>query len=185
MWRFFQSKREEYLKKIMKPIPEEFFSFETGEPFAQCIECSADFRSQRSPYGIQKVYQDGEVLYEYALCHDCGLDLRGEISKESMRHMKRAFRGPKLKTTTDGCRACGLPKHELPSYTIVGSCMGAEMVFWNVPILICEPCIEAMSEGLSQETKDVLDDFEERNFPGPPEMELDLPQPKRRKVVLM
>ena len=184
MWRYFQRKKEAFLDKILKPIPEEFFSFETGEPFSECVECKGPIGHSHSDYIIEKCYQDDEVIYEYALCDDCSKDLRGEMSKESTKYLKKAMKRPLLKTTTDGCRICALPKHELPSYTIVGACMGADMLFWNVPILICEPCLELISEGLSKETKDILDDFEERNFPGPPEMEIDLPKPRRKVAVL-
>lgn len=184
MWRFIKRKRDEFLDKILQPIPEEFFSFETGEPFAECIECKGDITHSQSDYLIEKCYQDDEVIYEYALCEGCAKSLKGEMSKESTKYLKKALKGPVLKTTTDGCRVCGLPKHELPSYNIVGACLGNEMLFWDVPILICEPCLEVITEGLSQKTKDILDDFEERNFPGPPEMEIDLPKPRRKVVVL-
>ena len=184
MWRYFQNKKDEFFRKILRPIPEDFFSFETGEPFAECIECKSDVSQSGSDYIIEKSYQDDEVIYEYALCDDCCEDLRSEMSKESMKHLKRALRRPLLKTTIEGCRCCGLPKHELLSYTIVGSCLGSEMIFWNVPVLICDDCLEAITEGLSKQTRDILDDFEERNFPGPPGMEVDLPKTKR-KVMLV
>ena len=184
MWRYFKDKKDEIIERILQPIPEEFFSFETGEPFKECIECGNDIAGGSSDYVIEKGYQDDEVVYEYALCDKCSKDLGGELSKESTKHLKKTLRRPILKGTIDGCRKCGIPRHELPSYSIVGACLGQEMIFWNVPILICEPCLELITEGLSKQTRDVLDDFEERNFPGPPEMELDLPRPKRKVILL-
>lgn len=184
MWQYFRRKKDEFVRNLLRPIPEEFHSLETGEAFAECIECKGQLGHAESDYMIEKHYQDDEVIIEYALCDDCSKGLRTEMSKESAKYLKRALRRPVLKATTDGCRCCGLPKHELPSYTIVGACMGTSMLFWNVPILICSPCLEAISEGLSKETRDMMDDFEERNFPGPPEFELDLPQPKRKVVLL-
>lgn len=186
MWRFFKNKREEWMRKIFRPIPEDFHSFETGKPFDTCIECDRDLNYPRADYIIEKGYQDDEVVYEYALCNDCAQNLSGEMSKDSTKHLKRCLKRPILKATIDGCRICGLPRDELPSYAMVGGCLGDEMIFWNVPILICEPCLETVYEGLSKKTRDIMDDFEERNFPGPPEMELDLPEPSpRRKVVII
>ncbi|MDF1810639.1 MAG: hypothetical protein P1V20_00425 [Verrucomicrobiales bacterium] len=184
MWRYFQNKKDEFVRKILRPVPEDFFSFETGEPFEVCIECKSDITGPNSDYIIEKAWQDDELIYEYALCESCCRDLRGEMSKESMKYLKKALRKPVLKTTIDGCRCCGLPRLELPGYTLIGSCLGREMIFWNVPVLICEPCLAIIAEGLSKQTRDIMDDFEERNFPGPPEAEIDLPKP-RRKVVLM
>lgn len=184
MWKFFQRKKEEWIEKLFRPIPEDFFSFETGEPFEECIECGGDISHGTADYIIEKCYQDGEVIYEYALCNECARDLRGEMSRDSLKHLKKALRKPRLKSTIDGCRVCGLPKHELPSYTIVGSCLGGDMLFWDVPVLICEPCLESITEGLSKKTRDILEDFEERNFPGPPEMEIDLPRPKRKVLIV-
>lgn len=184
MWQYFKKKKDEIIRNLLRPIPEEFFSLETGEPFAECVECQRHLGGKESDYMIEKCYQDGEVIIEYALCDECGKSLRKEMSKESTKYLKKALRRSVLKTTTDGCRSCGIPKHELPSYTIVGACVGDSMLFWNVPILICEPCLEVISEGLSKETRDMMDDFEERNFPGPPELELDLPRPKRKVVLL-
>ncbi|MDF1751342.1 MAG: hypothetical protein P1U89_01065 [Verrucomicrobiales bacterium] len=184
MWRYFREKKDEIYRKVFRPIPEDFFSFETGEPFNQCIECKSDLNESESDYIIEKSYQDGEVIYEYALCDSCCKDLRGEMSKESMKHLKKALKRPVLKTTIDGCRCCGIPRSELPGFTIVGACVGNHMIFWDAPVLICDPCLETISEGLSKQTRDLLDDFEVRNFPGPPEMEIDLPKTRRKVVVI-
>lgn len=184
MWKYFQDKKDDFYRRIMRPIPSDFLSFETGGAFDTCVECEGSLSGDSADYIIEKSYQDGEVIYEYALCGDCCKSMKGEMSKESTKHLKKSLKRPILKTTIDGCRCCGIPKHELPSYTIVGSCLGNDMIFWNVPVLICEPCLETISEGLSKQTRDMLDDFEQRNFPGPPEFEIDLPQP-RKKVVLI
>ena len=92
MWRYFQRKKEAFLDKILKPIPEEFFSFETGEPFSECVECKGPIGHSHSDYIIEKCYQDDEVIYEYALCDDCSKDLRGEMSKESTKYLKKAMK---------------------------------------------------------------------------------------------
>ncbi|MEM0968742.1 MAG: hypothetical protein AAGJ31_05285, partial [Verrucomicrobiota bacterium] len=125
-----------------------------------------------------------EVIFEYALCHRCAKNLRQELSKDSLQTMKRALQQSSVRKTVDQCRVCELPRHDLLSYTIVGMCLGSDMLYHDVPILLCEPCLEDIVANFSQQTKDTLDDFQDRNFPGPPGLEEDLPKPKR-KVVLV
>ncbi|MEM7396573.1 MAG: hypothetical protein AAF492_29940 [Verrucomicrobiota bacterium] len=184
MWRYFKEKGEEFFRRYFKPIPEEFHSSETGALFERCLECDGDLTDENADYIIEKGIQDDEVVYEFALCDACCKDLRNDLSKESRRFIEHSLKRPLLKATTEGCRICGLPRHELPSYVLVGACLGTDMIFWNVPFLLCDPCLEKISTGLSRQTRDVLDDFEERNFPGPPEMEIDLPKPKRKPVLI-
>lgn len=181
MWRYIKDKAGDFYRSLFRPIPEDFYSSETGLPFTSCVECNADITSEDSDYILEKGIFDDEVIYEYALCDDCCKGLRKQLSKDSLKHIRRSLKRPLLKATIDGCRICALPRHELPSHVIVGSCVGDQMLFLGVPILLCEPCLETISEGLSKETQDILDDFEERNFPGPPEMALDLPEPTRKK----
>ena len=183
MFRFLKRKAWEWYEKVFRPIPEEFHSFETGKPFTECIECNGDLTDEDSDYVIEKGFHENEVIFEYAMCEDCAKGFRCELSKESLKHVKRMLRRPKMKETTDGCRMCALPRHELLSYTIIGSCVGPTMMYWSFPMLICGDCMEKILEGLSKQSRDAFDDFEERNFPGPPASELDIPRPKRVMLV--
>ena len=181
-FRFLQKKIDQFRESLFEPIPPDFHSLETGEPFRTCIDCHKALHF--TEYLVEKIYQDGEVIYEYALCVDCGKNLKDDLSKESMKAVKRFLRRNRVvKETLEACSCCGLPKHELPSYQIVGQFSGDEMLNWNLPLLICEACVEELSEQLSKQTRDRLDGFLDEHFPGPPEM--DVPLPTRSRPILI
>ncbi|MCB1229883.1 MAG: hypothetical protein KDN19_06435 [Verrucomicrobiae bacterium] len=181
-FRFLQKKINDFWASKFGPIPPEFHSLETDGPFRHCLDCGGSLLFTQ--YLIEKIYSNGEVIYEYALCVECAKKLREELSRESKKAIKRYLRRNRtVKQTLEACTCCRLPKEELPSYQIIGQFSGEEMLNWNLPMLICEPCVDGLAEHLSKQTRDRLDGFLDEHFPGPPEM--DVPLPTRSRPVLI
>ncbi len=181
-FRFLKKKIDAFWASKFGPIPPEFHSLEFDGPFRNCIDC--DRFLVFTQYLIEKIYVNGEVIYEYALCVECAGKLRQELSTESRKAIKRYLRRHRVvKQTLESCGCCGLPREELPSYQIIGQFSGEEMLNWNLPMLICESCVEDLAEHLSKQTRDRLDGFLDEHFPGPPEM--DVPIPTRTRPILI
>ena len=79
-----------------KPIPEEFYSFNTGKPFERCIDCDK-YLLDGEPYMIEKAirqypgYSAKDIIFEYAMCVDCAERLKNEMSQESMASIQKFF----------------------------------------------------------------------------------------------
>ncbi|MEO0454478.1 MAG: hypothetical protein AAFY98_10130, partial [Verrucomicrobiota bacterium] len=56
------------------PIPEELWSTETGKPFQKCLYSEEDLHASSSLYLIEKVFQHGEPIIEYAISIESALE---------------------------------------------------------------------------------------------------------------
>lgn len=179
MRRFLRHLLESAEDRIFGDIPEDFHSVETGEAFDHCIEC-------RNPltgfYIIEKAYVRGDALYEYALCDSCMNALSEDLSEDSKKFIKKFLGIGLFRSGLDRCRKCKTPRDENEEHVICGAFQGDRMLLVGVPVSLCHRCTDELVDGLSPATRDRLDDFDRQHFPGPPEMELDLP---RRRPVLI
>ncbi len=185
----------------LAPIPEEFYSFESNKPFASCLVCEADLLSGEVDYFIEKAVRNyhehdvTDVVYEYAICWHCAHNMNGQMSKESMQNIQKYFSEQEafvqnLKDYNsnwqekegglipDNCVITGEPKAELDEYMIYGHFRGNAMVISSMPYLLSGKVMDAVSDLLSNQTIDQLDDFMGEYFGGPPELE-ELWKPRR------
>ena len=162
------------------PIPESFWSFETGRPFTQCLVCAGDLSGDGTQYLVEKAFSHGEVVFEYALCMDCRATLEGELSRQSLKlignyfdeHVDVIGRARRLLNDGNGdpkpwlsqCLVKGTPITESTEYQIFGHCDGSDMLFSIFPYAISGEAIEDVVKLLSPQTKGFLDDFTGKYF---------------------
>ena len=168
------------------PIPEEFYSEETGEPFHQCVECGIELLGDDdSQYMIEKCSNGRETVFEFAMCTDCAESLHSSYSESSRAAISQFFQErvdpearirqlieeneePSADAWLRACLACGNPPVKGKSNAIVALCGGAEIIFTHAPFLVCETCELALNELISKETRGEWDRFIGRNFDMPP-----------------
>lgn len=170
-----------------KPIDNRFLNSETGGVFTNCQVCSCSIEGDESEYFIEKVIRVvkslnlEEVLFEYAICKNCALDLRAQMSEHSMNQMEKFFvEKAKIRQrhwmdlegeeTTKTCLFTGEEVKECSEYSLHAHCIGKDLLLSAFPYAVSDTAMDAMSELLSKETKDELDRFKRKNFNGPPEL---------------
>ena len=165
-WKEIESFYKEVLGVESVPIPQEFYSCYSKEAFCTCTGCEKNLLSPPQMYEIQKVYKGKEVIFEYALCEECGQNLLQEYSKESLKAIEKYFlENLKPDAKNDECRLCKKEKKSLYEYSIMSLNQGKEMCYY---FLICSTCLEGVANVLSEKTKKAISDFTEAKFPGIP-----------------
>jgi len=153
------------------PIPRLLFSEYEDRPFKICTRCGESLAHFEEGYRISKVFKADEAIFEYALCVPCLQKMAEESSAES-RDAMFEFQFSRLREVEgyDECAYCERP--EAPSvvgspqeYGVAAICMGEQMAEVN---RICSPCMDEMSELVSEETRSGWDRFIQENFPGVP-----------------
>ncbi|MEM7144332.1 MAG: hypothetical protein AAF591_04310 [Verrucomicrobiota bacterium] len=151
------------------PIPPELYSEYEERPFKSCTRCGESLADFEEGYRISKVQRAGEVLFEYALCGPCFLNIYEESSDETkiaLYHYQREHLREDI-INGEQCALCGCHKDgiENAEFALVGACLGNDLLDIN---LVCGPCVEKMNELVSKKTRDVWDRFVQDNFPGVP-----------------
>jgi len=186
-------------------IPEEFLSYETGEPFRNCKICDRDLTEPETHYIIEKAirkytgYKAWDVVFEYAICIDCADNFRHELSKESVYSIEQYFMSnvdinkhterlqtneevPDISKYTSQCLIKGLNKNQVEEYQIYGECRGNKFLCGNMPYMICGEAMDEIAQLLSDKTLDELDGFAGKYLGPSPELEYLF---KGRKLVLI
>ncbi|MEM8952560.1 MAG: hypothetical protein AAGD22_00270 [Verrucomicrobiota bacterium] len=151
------------------PIPPELYSEYEERPFKSCTRCGESLADFEEGYRVSKVHRAGEVLFEYALCGPCFLNIYEESSDKTKVALYQYQRERLRHDVISGeqCALCGQPKNEIENaeYALVGACHGENLLDIN---LVCGACIEEMNQLVSKQTRDVWDRFVQDNFPGVP-----------------
>lgn len=165
------------------PLPERFWSFETGRPIEDCLACGTNLIDADEPYLIEKAYSRGEVIFEYGLCLRCHGDLMQELSAESLDRIREHFlanadfegRRERIAADMDGgvdpwlshCLLTGREIDPRGEYQIFGMCFGDRLLMGDLPHAISGAGVEQLTELLSEKTKGFLNDFTGRYFGAP------------------
>lgn len=184
-------------------IPLEFHSFDSKKQFDHCIECDKYLLDDTTEYFIEKAVKKYEgfsahdVIFEYAICLSCAERMRKSMSKESMQSLERYFMenikmenriqlmnsdSSEPQDWLNECMITGKSRSDLNEYQLFAHCKGNKMILGQMPYLVSGETLEAVSELLSNETLDELDDFSRRHFGPPPELAKELPI---RRVVMI
>ncbi len=177
-------------------IPEEFYSYATGQLFDKCIDCEKWLLEEGTEYFIEKAIKqyDGfsakEVIFEYAICADCADTVRKSISKQSMNDIEKFFfenidfqrrmevmrSNPKNPIAwISNCLISNSSIQKMPEYQIFAHCSGKALNLSQMPYMVSGNVLEQVQHLLSPETKDELNDFMERNLGPSPELAEILP----------
>jgi hypothetical protein len=161
-------------------IPEIFFSFDTGEAFEECSVCGKKLKDTDNDYMIEKAiknYPGGttDIIFEYACCKDCYLEMSGKISKGSRTAIEEiadkysmnlminlGMPGP---DEPDKCCYSNKPVADCSEYQIFGIFNGNYRYGIINTCAVSDDVIEEMQEALSEETREELDDFTKQVTP--------------------
>lgn len=168
-------------------IPKILHSVEKDMPFRNCINCGAELLFSNQHYVIEKVIKNNEVIIELAMCLEC----RGEQSDDGMseasaktlqsfvkdnidfenrlRLMSQVSDSDSIDPWLERCVLSDQPSQIFSEYQIVALCRGPWIQRDFYPALISGPSVEALSDLLSKETRDWMDDFVGSNFGMPSE----------------
>ncbi|MEM7035593.1 MAG: hypothetical protein AAF570_01365 [Bacteroidota bacterium] len=168
-------------------IPKMFHSFLTGQPFTQCIVCERNLLEPGVQYMVEKAVKKADVIIEYAMCMGCmqkkfeqlSLESRARIESYFAQHAdphKRIqglldrYHGFNLNGWMGECMISGQARDEMEEYTVVGAFQGTDLLVGPTPYIIGLEARAEMSELLSPQTKDEMDNFIDENFGLPPEL---------------
>lgn len=151
-------------------IPAELHSAYEERPFQSCTRCGEALAAMESGYQIFKLFEGGEVIYEYAVCQPCHTGVMDQFSEHSRArmagyHSQRVTLnlGPHL------CAVCGNERGEdgEPQYALSAACEGTSL---RQSLMFCGGCLQEMQALLSPETRRTWQRFVDENLPGvPPE----------------
>lgn len=175
---------QEIISPTTAPIPEQFYSEETGDPFATCIDCGTSL-DDTTDYLIQKNSNGRETVFEFAICTGCAANLHASYSQKSRQAIVRFFeertnpekRARKLlaehpdgdlDTWLGTCITCDQKPQPGKGFATAALCSGLELVYAHSPFLICGTCELEVNEQLSPETRGEIDRFIGENFDLPP-----------------
>lgn len=172
-------------------IDPRFFNSETGTPFERCLVCSKELVDSGEDYFVERIFRRVEALqllepiFEYAVCSGCANDMRKDLSKESLRNIEQYFneklalqRFNRSHDPLEKCLLTGKSIGQSTEFSYHAHCHGNKMLHSVFPYAISDEAMDEMSELLSDETTDQLDDFKNKHFTGPPEI-ASLINPKR------
>ena len=182
------------------PMPEELWSFETGKPMLNCVECGRDLSPDGTPYLIEKARHGTEVIAEFAWCFECHDTTQESYSKESRtriwdyfldrvsfedrrRRLSQDHRCD-LAAWTSACITCGKPAAECKETLTLAQADGGDLMFHYLPYLICGECCEAIVDLMSNPSLDAWHDWLQQNLPMAPEAQA-LPRSRSRNLLLI
>jgi hypothetical protein len=174
------------------PLPPQFYSYATGQPFDTCVICHTYLLLPGTQYMIEKAiirYPEAgitDMAFEYAMCLPCSEKMRQSLSTDSLARIESYFREhanlagrqqllerpgkPEPKEWVATCLLNNTPIEEAAEYQLIAQCDGPNMVVGLAPYMISGRAADELSELLSAQTKEVLDDFIDEHFGLPPEL---------------
>lgn len=156
------------------PVPPELDSAYHEGPFPRCSDCGGDFTAGGEPRLIERVFRNGEPIFEYALCLACALGVFAEYSEESKRNLEAYF-GERLRPDAPpgACDRCGRSGPELEQErTVAGAAMDDRLL--GRVMTICGVCTDGAEAVLSKKTKEAFESFVRRVCPTLP-ADVDIP----------
>ncbi len=172
-------------------IPKIFYSEETEEPFARCIDCECDLLTEGLNYTVQKVFVRKEAVFEYAMCRGCAEKLRTELSEGTqLAYQSFLFSSAGLSNRVElvrdsdshqfdewieSCLVCHKSRNDCYRFSLCGLLSGSSLILAEFPAMICDDCEREMGALTSKDTQDRWNRFVEENFDGPPGIESDSP----------
>ncbi len=161
-------------------IPEVFWSFEKDEPFSHCLVCSENLLVEGKNYFVEKAFNKGEVIFEYAMCLKCRDELSEELSLQSRRLIENYFaehidletrrerllekQNLEIDHWLGHCIVKNKPIKTDSEYQVFAQCIGKEMIYAYAPYAVSGEAIDDVIELLSDETLGILGDFTDKYF---------------------
>lgn len=174
-------------------IPEKFYSDAEGKPFEFCQVCGKYLLTDGTSYVVEKAFKNykgydfNTTLFEYAICTDCHTQIQKSMSAESIQNLQQYYmrivaeksKQPlvinlnefNLEEWTSKCFFTDDEVSNMDEYQLVGQFNGSKMVMNMPPMVVGEAAMNQMSDLLSNQTIDEMNDFKSK-FLGPdPQLE--------------
>jgi hypothetical protein len=162
------------------PVPEIFWSVETGHPISHCSLCNRELMKPGTNYLIEKAFRDGETIFEHALCLQCHFQCEEELSVESTRRIHTYFAehvdlkqrpiqclekfGTRHGRWIAHCMVKGYPIEECGEYQLYGFCIDKDLIFNGAPYTLSGEVVDEILDLLSNETLGALGAITDRLF---------------------
>lgn len=181
-------------------IPKLFYSTDKEKPFSNCISCDKYLLQSHTPYVIEKAvkqypeYNTTDVIFEYAMCMECYLEIHESMSLDSKSNIEQYFlenvdlnkrRKSLLENEellidnwTSNCIIKGTPVKELNEYQIACQCDGEYLLFTNMPFIIGNLALDEMMQLLSNQTIGEIRGFYDKFFSPDPDIKKLFDEPK-------
>ncbi len=162
----------------------------TELPFENCCVCDVNFQESGTQYLVEKSIKRvsesvSYSIYEYAICWNCAQAFQQKISVESNAAIELYFfnqlqnKEPKefdelidpIEEALSACLVKGTSVEEMNEYVMCAVFRNGNFSFGAMPYVLSMEVLEELSEQLSAETKDEMDDFRKTYLGGPPELE--------------
>lgn len=184
---------------MSQSIPPLFFSFESDEPFHKCLECEREL-DDTCDYVIEKAvrtytgFEAKDIIFDYALCMQCAVQIRESFSKQSLQAMDQYFMKHSMNRVVlvneegefdvedclASCMVKGTKASELTEYQIYAHCRGKNLNSQIPPYMVSSDAVDEVLPLLSNETQDILNGFFNKHFSPDPSIMNPVP-----KIVLV
>ncbi len=175
----------------LQDIPKEFYSFDTGAPFTQCIECErlltddVDYMIEKSVRNYRG-FNATDVIFDYAICLVCVDEMKKNLSSQSLQAIHTYFMEHfdsenHMAVGIDHCLVSKKSREECEEYQLYALCQGAHLSEIQPPYMISGEVIDELLPLLSKATSDNLDGFFNKHFS--PDPSLMAPTPPRPLLI--
>jgi len=174
-----------------RPIDSRFHNSDTNAPFERCLVCQNALADSGDDYFIERIFRRVEAMdvvepiFEYGICASCAENMRKSLSEESRNKIEALFserirdRGvPSESERLTTCLLTGKRIEDSSEFSYHAHCRNDKMIHSIFPYAISDEAMDEVSELLSNDTLDQLDDFKGKYFTGPPEL-ADILSPKK------
>ena len=183
---------EEHFETHFAEIPKAFYSEATGKPFEQCSVCGKNLLKPGNWYMVEKAvkrypkFNHQDVIFEYAICMECGVQMQEKLSKESKQRIQAYFnervdfqkRAEALYAANDfgldswagRCIATGKPLVELTEHQMVATFNGNRMAYTQQPMMISAQAADEIVQLLSNHSLDIMNGFKDDITGMPPDL---------------
>jgi len=173
-----QSRDLEPIRSLLSPLYDPWYR--------SCIECGGELGRNGDLYYLERALRRGEPIFEYALCENCVYSFQDDLSKQSLQKIYRYWlqnfdverRQQVLEGSSDArglvanCVFTDRPREELDEFQVWAWIRDGQLwVDPYSPAVISSEIIEQMSEQLSRQTRDRIDDFIRDRLGLPPELQ--------------
>ncbi len=173
-------------------IPSLFHSSDSEKHFDRCMVCEKYLLEEGTDYMIEKSIrqfpdlQVTEVIFEYAICMDCAIQLNESMSKETRQGIADYFsrcenlhkrqnqfswgQAKDVKPLIERCALKDTLISDCMEYQIIGQCSGTHLLLAGTPMAISHAALDEMADLMSAESLGEIDGFIGKYFTGPPEI---------------
>lgn len=169
-------------------IPEKFHNSLKDQPFTHCKMCEKELIDSKEGYLIEKAFRrfpennGEELIFEIAICMDCAMKMRAQLSRESIKNVNRYFQERTQERSAEmgrfsedelmnTCLLSGRPIEDTEEYQLYAHCRGGEISPMGGFYMLSGEVIEEIQDVLSPETKDELNRFSDDHLGTPPELQ--------------